>query len=85
MEISLDGLKNGGTAIVRRLENRGRTRQRLQDLGLVPGTVVKCLGRSPFGDPAAYLIKGAVIAIRDEDSRGVRVMIPEEGERWDWD
>ena len=34
---------------------------------------MECLGRSPGGDPAAYLIRGAVIALRDRDSRGVLV------------
>ena len=29
--------------------------------------------RSPLGDPAAYLIRGALIAIRDEDASWVEV------------
>ena len=43
----------------------------LQDIGLVHGTVVKCLGASPLGDPSAYLIRGAVIALRSQDAAGV--------------
>ena len=48
-------------------------RRRLLDLGLVENTAVECLGRSPGGDPAAYLIRGAVIALRDSDSRDILV------------
>lgn len=48
-------------------------RRRLRELGLVEGTAVTCLGRSPLGDPAAYGILGAVIALRDRDAAGVLV------------
>ena len=40
-------------------------------IGLAPGTEVECLGRSPAGDPSAYLIRGAVIAIRASDGHDV--------------
>ena len=40
---------------------------------LVVGTVVECVGKSPCGDPAAYRIRGAVIAIRSEDAKTVCV------------
>lgn len=51
----------------------GGMRRRLQDLGLVEGARVECVGRSPGGDPSAYLICGAVIAIRAQDGRNVLV------------
>lgn len=51
----------------------GRMRRRLADLGLIPGAEVSCLGRSPLGDPSAYLIRGAVIAIRRRDAMEVSV------------
>ena len=37
----------------------------------VPGTRVECVGQSPGGDPKAYLIRGAAVAIRSEDARTV--------------
>jgi ferrous iron transport protein A len=43
-------------------------RRRLQDLGLVTGTHVTCLQRASAGDPTAYLIRGAVIALRRDDA-----------------
>ncbi len=55
-------------------------RRRLQEIGLTKGTLVECVGKSPGGDPSAYLIRGAVIAIRASDGRGVEV---EEVEAWD--
>ena len=48
-------------------------RRRLQDIGLIEGTRVECLQKSPSGDPVAYLIRGAVIALRTEDSEKILV------------
>lgn len=47
--------------------------RRLGDLGLIEGSRVKCLFRSPLGDPTAYEIKGAVIALRQRDARSIVV------------
>ena len=49
--------------------------RRLRDLGLIEQTRVVCLGRSPMGDPSAYLIRGSVIALRRCDCRAIRVAV----------
>jgi ferrous iron transport protein A len=65
----------GEEALVRSVKARGSIRRRLQDIGLVENTVVSCVGRSPLGDPSAYLIRGAVIALRREDSKNILLKI----------
>lgn len=70
---SMDRLPEGSAARVTELLTTGSMRRRLQDIGLIEGTRIECLIRSPAGDPAAYLIRGAVIALRAEDSSRVRV------------
>ncbi|MBO5789203.1 MAG: ferrous iron transport protein A [Clostridia bacterium] len=69
----LHQLKVGQIATVSALYLKDDIKRRLQDIGLVVGTEVECLGRSPFNDPTAYLIRGAVIALRKEDAKGVAV------------
>lgn len=76
---SLCDIEVGECAVVERLCVHGNMRRRLLDIGLCDGTKVTCVGRSPMGDPSAYLIRGAVIAIRSSDSRGVKVRITEKG------
>ena len=73
IETSLFSLSEGMCAHVTQLRNDGSMRRRLQDLGLIEGTRVECLQRSPSGDPTAYLIRGAVIALREEDSSKIMV------------
>jgi len=79
----LSSIKPGERAVVKKLTADGSIRRRLLDIGLVDGTQVECIGKSPCGDPAAYLIRGAVIAIRREDSNCVLVHKWREGETWD--
>ena len=71
--LSLNDIKPGNRARVKELTSTGSIRRRLLDIGLVENTEVECLGQSPLGDPCAYLIRGAVIAIRSEDCRGILV------------
>ncbi len=72
---SLKDLKQGQTAKVKSLLSTGNIRRRLQDIGLIEGTDVECLQKSPAGDPVAYLIRGAVIALRSEDSSDVLIYL----------
>ena len=58
---------------VRELLTTGSMRRRLLDMGLIEGTRVSCLQKSPAGDPVAYLIRGAVVALRSEDSSQILV------------
>lgn len=73
--IPLNELKVGQQAIVSQLLSDTSMRRRLQDIGLIEGTKVECIQKSPSGDPIAFLIRGAVIALRTEDSSSVLVSL----------
>lgn len=75
--IRLTDLKKGQKAVICGLSALDDMRRRMQDIGLIEGTVVECIGKSPLGDPAAYSIRGAVIALRSEDSAMVEVQAAE--------
>ncbi len=57
---------------------RGQERRRLMDLGILPGTAITAEMRSPSGDPTAYLIRGALIALRREQANLINITGPEE-------
>ena len=46
-------------------------KRRLYDLGIVPGTKITCMYSSPLGDPKAYFVRGALIALRCDDSSNI--------------
>ena len=55
--------------IVNELKCNGNIRRRLLDLGLVKGTKITPVFKSPSGDPTAYEIRKTLIALRKEDSQ----------------
>lgn len=71
--LSLADVPIGNSARVETVLTIGANRRRLLDLGLVPGARVEVIGRSPAGNPTAYLIKGTIIALRNEDARQILV------------
>ena len=71
--LGLHELNAGDCAVVYEVCNEPLMRRRLQDLGLVENTVVECIGKATGGSLCAYLIRGAVIAIRAIDGQSVRV------------
>ena len=75
---TLDILNYGESARVENLLTQNGMRRRFLDIGLVKGTRVVCVGISPSGDPKAFLIRGAVIAIRNCDSQTVLIKREEE-------
>ncbi len=57
---------------------RGVERRRMMDLGILPGTVIQAELESPGGDPVAYRIRDAVIALRGTQAENIRVDLVEE-------
>ena len=72
-ERNLTDLKVGERTRVISLLNESSIKRRLQDLGLVEGTIVNCVQKCPHGDMIAYGIRGAIIALRAQDAAGVMV------------
>lgn len=72
-QCTLNELKAGESARVVSMDSDAPLARRLRDVGLIEGARVKSLMRSPLGDPKAYAIRGAVIALRCADASAVLV------------
>ena len=77
---TLDSVNVGDCAVIIKVETSSELKQRLLDIGLLEGTSIKVLHESPSGNPRAYLVRGAVIAIRNKDARCISVKVVEEWE-----
>ena len=73
--LTLAGLGVGQRARISALGFEGQSLRRLIDLGFSRGSEVMCVGESPLGDPRAYEVRGAVVAIRSCDA--VRIALSE--------
>jgi ferrous iron transport protein A len=72
-DIPLSKLPLGKICRVKKLNTQGLIRRRMLDLGLIDDTVIESLQISPSGDPVAYLIRGAVIALRSDVASTIMV------------
>lgn len=71
--LTLDQLELGHTATVTALNCTGSNRRRMMDLGILPGTVLQAELKSPLGDPVAYWVRGALIALRRDQARQIQI------------
>lgn len=70
---TLNELKRGEKAIIKDLQIEGSMKRRLLDIGLIKDSIVECALESPLKDPKAYWIRGALIAIRNNDAKKIRI------------
>ena len=80
--MTLAEIKVGQDAVLRTIGGQGELRHHLLDMGLTPGARIECVGVSPGGDPRAFLVRGAVLALRREDCLSIILRTVEEGETW---
>ncbi len=71
--IPLNQLPIGSFGKVKKLTAQGSIRRRMLDLGLINDTTIESLRKSPAGDPIAYEIRGAVIALRSDEASNILV------------
>ena len=71
----LNDLKLGEEAIIWSVKADRTIKKRFLDIGLVKGTKVKVILISPGKDMIAYQIKGAIIAIRKDDTKDILVKV----------
>lgn len=67
--MNLSELPLNTVGVIDKLNCNGNIKRRMLDLGLISGTKIKPIFKSPSGDPVAYEIRKTLIAIRKEDSQ----------------
>ena len=71
--MNLKQLKIGDSAKVIEVQGKGKERQHLLDMGLIPGTQIKAVKRAPMGDPLEIELHGYELAIRNDHAQKVLV------------
>ena len=79
--IPISCLSIGESGVVHSADSNPLIKRRLLDMGLIEGTRISCVLKAPSGDPLAYLIRGAVVALRKEDTAKILVYTKED--LWD--
>lgn len=68
---TLSDLCIGERCYVASVSDSALNRRRMLDLGIVPDTSIEAVLESPSGGITAYMIRGALIAIRHEDAKNI--------------
>ena len=74
-KITLNNTKIGQKSKVLKITNDNSIKRRLLDMGLTLGTEVETVLKNYEGNLVAYMIRGALIAIRNEDAEGILVEV----------
>jgi Fe2+ transport system protein FeoA len=77
--MTLDQLPRDTVARVESIGLVGAERRRMYDLGIIPGTLIVVEVQSPLGDPTAYRVRDAVVALRREQAQRIRITAITEG------
>ncbi|MBQ9537517.1 MAG: ferrous iron transport protein A [Desulfovibrionaceae bacterium] len=73
MSIKLQQLAKGKTAKILSVRAKGEMNRRIRDMGLIPGSSVKVVGRAPLFDPIAVRLSGVTISLRSSEASYVDV------------
>ncbi len=70
---TLNELPINKSAVINSVKCNGALKNRIMDFGFIEDALVTPLFTSPFGDPTAFLIKNAIVALRYKDSKNIIV------------
>ena len=78
VEMTLDQMPIGSTAVIRAVGGQGALRRRLLDMGLTPNTRVTLRKTAPMGDPAELYLRGYSLTLRKEEGAKIIVEVIEQ-------
>lgn len=73
--VSLRQLQPGQSAVVVKVTIRGELGRRMRDMGLVPGTPLRVIGRAPLKDPVEIKLRGYNLTLRNNEADHVMVEV----------
>ena len=71
--MTLADLPDDSPATISSIEGDPATCIQLMEAGFTPGQPVRIVARSPLGDPLAIALRGAVLALRKEEAKCIRI------------
>ena len=70
---TLNEVRLNEEVIIKKINCTGNIKRRILDLGMIEGTKIKPVLKSPLGDPTAYEVRGSLISLREEESKGIEI------------
>lgn len=70
---TLDKVELNQEVKIKSINCDGNIKRRILDLGMIEGTKIKPVFKSPLGDPTAYEVRGSLISLREEESKKIEI------------
>jgi ferrous iron transport protein A len=66
-------LKEGQSAVVKKIYGEGPVKRRIMDMGITKGTTVMVRKLAPLGDPIELKVRGYELSIRNQDAQMIEI------------
>lgn len=70
---TLNEVRLSEEVIINKINCKENIKRRILDLGMIEGTKIKPVFKSPLGDPTAYEVRGSLISLREEESSNIEI------------
>ena len=70
---TLNDVKIGKTATVKKIHSEGALRRRIMDMGITKGVEICVRKVAPFGDPLELTVRGYQLSIRKADAEMIEI------------
>ena len=80
VKTTLKDLGVGKKGVVVSVKGTGAAKQRMMDMGLVPGCEVEVIRVAPLGDPIQINLKGYHLSLRKNEAQYIEIEVVEEDE-----
>ncbi len=77
MEITLDKLKVGQKATIKKFKGENTAKKAILEMGVIPGETIEVVRVAPLGDPIDFLIKGYQLSFRKKSASLILVEVIE--------
>ena len=75
MQKKLSELEPGEKGTIVKVQGSRALRRRLLDMGVIRGTEIEMVRKSPLGDPLEFLVKGYNLSLRKTECENVYVEV----------
>lgn len=77
MKKLLNEFAPGEIGVVAKIENCGKIKRRLYDMGVTPGAEIKLVKVAPLGDPLCIMLRGYELSVRRDEAKEVTMEVEE--------
>ena len=70
---TLQDVRIGEVAIIRKIHGEGATRRRMLDMGMTKGTALSVMKVAPLGDPVEVRVRNSELSFRKADAELIEI------------